>query len=183
MERLLQAINYMVEVHGGQQRKGSKLPKATHLFGVAAILQRYGYDDEVVIAGLLHDVVEDTERDIAEIAHLFGAQVAEYVLAETEIAKENPWRVRKTTQIASLKNAKSAVKAIAAADKMHNLISLYQDYQAQGEQVWQHFNAGRDDIIWYYQTIIPAICHGVSGGIFADLKQLGDKITELKGVK
>ncbi len=89
MEKIFQAINYMVVAHQDEYRKGNNLPKSTHLFSVAAILLKYGYDEEVVVAGILHDVVEDTDRDIDEIKKLFGQKVAGYVLAETEIDKKN----------------------------------------------------------------------------------------------
>ncbi len=64
---------------------------------------------------------------------------------------------------------------------MHNLYSLYEDYQKQGEKVWANFNASRRDVIWYYQTVIKAICLNASGEIFDDLKQLGERIDELNG--
>jgi len=181
MEKIFKAINYMVDVHRKECRKGNNLPKSSHLFSVAAILLKHGYPDDVVVAGLLHDVVEDTDHNIEEIEKKFGSTVAEYVWAETEIAKSNPWRLRKETQIKKIKKAKEEVKVIAAADKLHNLYSLYEDYALQGEDVWQNFNAEKKEIIWYYETVTAAICHNVEGEIFSELKFLLERIGELNG--
>ncbi len=181
MEKIFKAIDYMTVVHQNQFRKGSLLPKSTHLFAVAAILLKHGYDEDVVIAGLLHDVVEDTNHSIDEIRLLFGKKVADYVLAETEIDKKNPWKMRKKMKINDLKNVNHQVKAIAAADKMHNLYSLYRDYQEQGETIWENFNASKRETIWYYKEVIKAICHDAEGPIFTELKQLADRIGELDG--
>ncbi len=181
MEKIFKAINYMVDVHRKECRKGNNLPKSSHLFSVAAILLKHGYPDDVVVAGLLHDVVEDTDHNIEEIEKKFGSTVAEYVQAETEIDKKYSWQIRKEKQIEKLKTAKAEVKAIAAADKMHNLYSLYEDYDNQGEKVWQNFNAGKKEIIWYYQTVIEAICLNVEGAIFDELKMLLERMDKLNG--
>lgn len=175
-KKIIEAINYMVKVHDGQTRKENGLPKSSHLFGVAMTLMKYKFRDEVVVAGLLHDVIEDTDHQISEIEELFGKEVALLVQAETEIDKRNPWKLRKETQIAHFKSASYEEKAVGAADKMHNLLSLMTDYQKRGNKVFNSFNAGKEDIIWYYNTIIEAITEGVEGEIFTDLKKIKEEM-------
>ncbi|MCD8562391.1 MAG: HD domain-containing protein [Bacilli bacterium] len=178
-ERLMKAINYMAKCHEGQIRKTNGLPKSVHLFGVASILLKHNYDEDIVIAGLLHDVIEDTYHTIEEIETLFGTKVKEYVLLETEIDKKYSWKERKDAQIKSFMNASKESKAIAAADKIHNMLSLLEDYQTLNDSMFDSFNANKQDVLWYYQEITKAITNNVEGLIFDELKEIAKEVEKL----
>src|SRR6059036_3453049 len=94
------ALQRAAEAHREQKRKGSDTPYISHPAMVALILQRAGFDEETVAAGVLHDVVEYCHVPVADIAEQFGPRVAELVdwLSETKrdaAGAERPWEVRK----------------------------------------------------------------------------------------
>lgn len=156
--RLERAIRRAAEWHGGQARKGSTLPYVAHPYGVAMILERLGFSEDVVIAGLLHDAVEDTEATLETIAYEFGPAVAELVAACSEVkldasGAKRPWADRKRDHLQTLAAAPVEARAVALADKLHNLASIAFDLDA-GRAVWDVFNAGRDDVLAYYRACV-----------------------------
>ncbi|WP_422927345.1 HD domain-containing protein [Singulisphaera sp. PoT] len=161
---LERALRWAAARHEGQCRKGSKTPYVQHVVGVALILDRLGFSEEVVIAGLLHDIVEDTETSIAEVEVAFGAEVARTVRACSEVKNDEtghrrPWINRKRDHLAELEKAPASARAVALADKLHNLTSMRLDLQ-EGRPVWSLFNAGRDDVLWYYRSALERYVGG-----------------------
>jgi (p)ppGpp synthase/HD superfamily hydrolase len=119
------------------------------------ILDRLGFSDPVVIAGLLHDAVEDTDATIEEIRDEFGAEVADLVAHCSEVKRDasggkRPWIDRKRDHIEALAKAPVEARAVALADKRHNLASILFDLE-EGRSVWSLFNAGREDVLRYYR--------------------------------
>ncbi|MDB5352269.1 MAG: guanosine polyphosphate synthetase/pyrophosphohydrolase [Planctomycetota bacterium] len=171
---LERALRRAASWHRGQNRKGSAVPYIAHPVGVALILDRLGFSEDVVIAGLLHDAVEDTDATLAEIGEEFGPDVAEMVAACSEVKTDatgsaRPWIDRKRDHIEVLSAASVAARAVALADKLHNLASIRFDLEA-GRPVWTLFNAGREEVLWYYRTCIdrygagdPALAALVAG--------------------
>ena len=146
--------------HRDQVRKGSGIPYIQHPVGVALILDRSGFDEEVVIAGLLHDLVEDTDVTLEQIRQGFGDRVAEIVdhCSETKLdpdGKQRPWLDRKQDHLASVATAPDTARAVILADKLHNLLSIRLDL-LDGRPVWKSFNAGRDQVLWYQGAMIAA---------------------------
>ena len=94
---IFKAINYAAKAHSGQHRKGTKIPYIIHPLGVAKILIEYGCADHVVIAGILHDTIEDTTVTFEQIKDIFGSAVADLVEAESEPDKSDTWENRKKT--------------------------------------------------------------------------------------
>jgi (p)ppGpp synthase/HD superfamily hydrolase len=162
---LERALRRAAEWHVGQSRKGSNTPYVEHLAGVALVLARLGFDDEVIIAGLLHDAVEDTPEHRAEgpitldiIAAEFGPRVAELVAScseqKTEVSGvKRPWADRKRDHQAHLAGADRDTRSLALADKLHNLISIRVDLEA-GIDVWSKFNADRVAVLANYRASI-----------------------------
>src|SRR4051812_30513137 len=85
---LERALRWAAVAHDGQVRKGEKIPYFEHVVGVAMILDRLGFDESVVIAGLLHDVVEDTEVTLDQVRGRFGDEVARTVEACSEVKND-----------------------------------------------------------------------------------------------
>lgn len=114
-----------------------------------------------MIAGLLHDAVEDVEGlTLDRLSAEFGPRVAELVgwCSETKTdadGHKRPWIDRKTDHIAHLRQAPPEARAVALADKLHNLTSILVDLQ-DGRPVWSLFNADRERVLWYYATCIDA---------------------------
>lgn len=150
--------------HLGQVRKVSQLPYAQHLFAVAWILDRAGFDEDVVVAGLLHDSLEDTTTTRETIASRYGERVATWVQACTEVkydqsGNQRPWIDRKREHVELLRDAAIEARAIMLADKLHNLTAIEVDLEL-GEAVWSRFRAGRDEVIWYYQAVVECCGSG-----------------------
>ena len=155
---LERAFRWSDECHRGQTRKGCETAYFTHLAGVALILQRLGFDDEVVVAALLHDVVEDSAATLDDVRARFGPKVAELVAWCSEIklddqGRKRPWIDRKRDHLAALADAPRLALAVILADKLHNLVSIACDLR-DGRHVWLRFNAGRDQVLCYYRAVI-----------------------------
>lgn len=146
------AKEFAEEAHKGQTRKSSNVPYITHPIRVAERLERAGFSDELICAGYLHDVVEDTPYEMEDIEEAFGQKVAGLVAAHTE-DKSKSWQERKQHTIDTIENAGKEVKYLIVADKLDNLLGLEKDLARLGDAVWQHFNAGFDKQKWYNQSI------------------------------
>lgn len=155
------AIRRAAEWHQGQTRKASVTPYIVHPFGVMLLLDRFGFDEDLLIAGLLHDVVEDTEVSLQQIEEEFGSKVAEIVAHCSETKRDGsgakrPWADRKRDHLEALAKAPIEARAVVLADKLHNLISIRADLEA-GRPIWTSFNADRADVLDYYRTAIERL--------------------------
>ncbi len=143
--------------HRHQARKGSDVPYIIHPVHVAMILMRHNFDEEVIVAAILHDVVEDTDTPLSELAAEFGPEVARLVGAVSEQKSEGqkplPWRVRKEAQLAHLAKADRNTAALKTADALHNLRATLADLDRQGDVVWQRFRGSRTEHLWYYTSL------------------------------
>jgi (p)ppGpp synthase/HD superfamily hydrolase len=155
------ALRVAARAHRHQTRKATDIPYFTHPAAVCLILVRAGFDDETALAvALLHDVIEDTDYPQVQLQAEFPAPIPEYVDALTERKMDEdgsrrPWIDRKREQIARVTAAPLVVRAVALADKLHNLTTILYD-QTAGEPVWERFNATRDQLLWYHRTLIDA---------------------------
>lgn len=124
--QLVNAFEFASHKHKHQKRKGKhKFPYFSHIAAVATLLAYYGYEEEVIIAGILHDTLEDTDTTYDELAFNFGKQVADLVLDVTE-NKELPYREMRYSYIEHLKQeeTKKEAAAISCCDLIANLNSL-----------------------------------------------------------
>jgi hypothetical protein len=158
--RLELAMRLAARWHQGQNRRGGGIPYVQHVFAVAMILERAGFPEDAVIAGLLHDAIEDTPATIEEVRHHFGPEVADIVQHCSEVkvdpqGKVRPWIDRKRDHLAALASAPRLARAVILADKLHNLRSIAFDLRA-GLPVWDMFHAPRDQVLWYYRASIKA---------------------------
>lgn len=151
------ALDKTHEWHRFQTRKGSGIPYIAHLMSVCALVLENGADEDVAIAALLHDAVEDNEHVTIEmIEEEFGEKVARIVLmcSDTEdTANKPPWKSRKEKYLDHLKTAPPEALLVSLADKLHNITSLYYDYRAIGDKLWSRFNASKKEILWYYASL------------------------------
>ena len=130
------------------------MPYIVHPFEVAQILFDAGSDTKVIIAGLLHDTVEDAGVSINEIRETFGPEVASFVDFCSE-DKMKTWEERKGHTISLLSKVTDInVMMLICADKLSNLKSMESDCQKEGENIWKRFNRGKEKQRWYYKSII-----------------------------
>ena len=156
------AMRVAARAHRDQCRKATDVPYLSHPTAVALILSRVGFDDDFVLAAaLLHDVVEDTEHSLQQLAAEFPREVIDIVSALSERKTDEsgaprPWKDRKMEHIAEIAGASLEAKAVALADKLHNLRCMLLDHETQGEALWERFNAGKQQIVWYHEAMLAA---------------------------
>ena len=151
-----EAIEVAAEAHHGQYRKGTRTPYITHPYAVGLILMEAGCTEAVIIGGILHDTVEDTDLTLEFIRERFGDAIAAIVEGCSE-NKALRWRARKTERIEALRTASPEVCTVTCADKLHNLRTIISAYDVIGDTVWDRFHGGVEDQAWYYRSILGAI--------------------------
>ena len=173
------ALDYAARLHHQQTRKGKPTPYIAHLLTVAGFAIESGADEDEAIAALLHDAVEDQggEETRVEIERRFGSRVSSLVMALSDSVvdtregeEKEPWRVRKERYVAHLAQADASVQLLAACDKLHNLRDLVEDYRLLGNSVWDRFNAGLQDQLWFYRSVVDCLTHGQEGIVFRRLR-------------
>lgn len=162
--RVEEALRFAAAAHQGQLRRGSATPYVQHVVAVAWILDRAGFGEDVVIAGLLHDVVEDSCVELETVADRFGPVVADLVDHCSEVkndaaGRKRPWIDRKRDHLAALAEAPVEARAVILADKLHNLTSIEYDLSL-GRDVWSTFHADRGNVLWYYWTTLECCGRG-----------------------
>ena len=150
--------------HRAQTRKATDIPYVQHPVAVAMIVDRLGFDEDVVIAALLHDVVEDTEATFEDVAIRVRGPVASLVrdLSEEKTdaqGRKRPWADRKRDHLEALSRASVPARAVALADRLHNLTSMQADLSgnADPDTFWARFNAPKAEIVRQYQ-LSPSRC-------------------------
>ena len=155
-ELLNKAIIYAVEKHAGQLRKGTQIPYIVHPMEVLALLNEMRADMTVIIAGVLHDTVEDTSATIDDIIREFGEDVAELVGNHTE-DKSKTWFQRKSQGLRELAEGSFDLKCLVLADKLSNVRNMHRDYMIEGDEYWDRFNAPFEKQAWYYNSAVKAL--------------------------
>lgn len=164
---ITQACEFALEAHRGQVRKSQNIPYVFHLFDVAGILIENDASEELIIAGLLHDVIEDTDKNEEDIKSLFEQSKAEaiikIIMADNESDKTASWESRKQETIDYL-NSSNSIDGIMLiyADKISNLNAICETYLSEGDKVWEYFKRGKDKQLWYYSQIYQAFCQKLS---------------------
>lgn len=159
MSNIDEAIEFAAQAHRQQHRKGTDIPYISHPFGVAMILQQADCPEPVIIAGLLHDTLEDTETTEEEIRERFGEEVLELVRGASEPDKSASWEERKRHTLEFVKTASLPQRQVICADKLHNLRSIRRDYEKMGDAVWSKFKRGYNEQKWYYTSLAEALGH------------------------
>lgn len=142
--------------HEGQTRKESGAPYIEHPRAVAALLEEHGFEDEVIAAALVHDVVEDTSLTIDDVRRELGAEVAALVAAVT-YDDSLSWEEKRAKYIETVRAAPPEAKAISVADKIHNAKSVIAGHERQGNAVWNYFNRGRDVKIEFEEAMLKML--------------------------
>lgn len=158
--KLTHALQFALDAHREQCRKGKDVPYASHLLQVAGLVLEYGGRDiDLAVAGLLHDVLEDTCVPETEIVERFGERVRAIVRSCTDLLEgdtceqKSEWKLRKEAYVERFAGEDSGTQTVAACDKLHNLTNLVADLRAQGPAFLDDFNGGRDGTLWYFAEI------------------------------
>ncbi len=185
------AIEYARHLHI-ERRKGSGIPYMAHLLGVAALVmgeaghELFPVTEDMVVAALLHDAVEDhggTPR-LHDIEANFGANVARMVgglsdsFSEDSSHKES-WLDRKQSYLDRLRDEPADVRLISAADKLYNARAMLEDYRVIGPEVWKRFKRGRGDQLWYFDELVKVYKGFGESRIVDELGRVVDQLREV----
>ena len=131
------ALSVARRAHAGQFRQTGcdEIPFIDHLLAVAELLAENDYPDEVIAAGLLHDIAEHAEVEANSLQGRFGDEVVTLVEALTEDATIPKYEDRKREHRERVAAAGPGAQAIFAADKATNVAVLRQAYEVLGEEV------------------------------------------------
>lgn len=173
------AARLAVEGHGGQIRKSDDSPYLVHPIMVALMLQKHGFSDVVVAAGLAHDLLEVTEMTEQELKNELGNKVTEIVQAVSN-DDSLAWEDKKKQYIESVRNGPEGAKAVCVADKIHNLESLLVAYEKQGPELWKRFNRGKDKKIWFETEVLKMLKETWDHPMIAEYEALLGKEKSLK---
>jgi (p)ppGpp synthase/HD superfamily hydrolase len=190
-DRINHAFAFAAKHHDRQVRKGTRLPYLTHPANVAVILTRYGQDEQTIVSGILHDVIEDCVRDgytrdmlEQRIGDKFGPDVLDTVLAVTqrqvdEEGIELSSEERKDDYLARLAAASESARWVCAADKIHNGSTILADLvrTIDPDTVWSRFNAGRLGTVRWYRRVYDRLRElGFDGEIMDELREVADEL-------
>jgi (p)ppGpp synthase/HD superfamily hydrolase len=156
--RFEEALAYATRLHNDQSRKGTGIPYVAHLLAVTALVLEWGGDEDMAIAALLHDAVEDQGGmdTLADIRRRFGERVATIVdgCTDSYTHPKPPWKQRKEAYIKRLRVEPGDVRLVSIADKIHNARSILFDLRKDGVSALDRFKGGRDGTLWYYQALV-----------------------------
>lgn len=178
--RLREAINIACKLHLNQVRKADEnLPYISHPFSVAWILSSYTDDEDTIIAGLLHDVLEDVPGYYYDdLQKDFGTAVAGIVREMSEDKDPNlagddaaTWVYRKEKYLEGLQHHSEKALMVCAADKIHNLQAMIESHKKQGDSLWDKFNAPADRKIWFYEEILKILQRRLNNDIVRDYEK------------
>jgi (p)ppGpp synthase/HD superfamily hydrolase len=148
-DRFAEALTYAERLHRKQTRKGNDIPYVAHLMAVSATVLEWGGDEDIAIAALLHDAVEDQGGvdTLREIEARFGGRVAGIVMGCTDstssdLAAKAPWEERKRHHVAELAQASPDIALVTAADKLHNLTAMIRDVRKHGPATMRRQDLG-----------------------------------------
>ncbi len=178
--KINQAIKKASVLHLGQKRKADGTPFIMHPFSVAFILLKYTDNEDIIVAALLHDVLEDVEGYTTEdLKRDFGPKITRIVegISEDEAPskssadRKTSWLKRKESYLAKLRNDSFEALMISSADKIHNLMSMIEEYKEQGESMWKAFNAPQDKKLWFYGEVLAILKKRLDNKIVKELEK------------
>ena len=149
MNKIQKAVFFAVKRHRKQLRKGSGFPYIVHPLGVMKYLMEHNASENAIIAGVLHDTLEDTKTTYLGLRIRFGKKVADIVKFCSENKDVKDWKARKQGTINKLIwcNDKDCLD-VALADKLNNLTDIYNEHNRKG--FWNRFNMDYKSQKWYY---------------------------------
>ncbi len=167
-----------LRAHDGQVRKHDGSPYIAHPVSVALVLSRHGFAEEVVAAGLVHDVLEDTAVSAAALRQALGEDVHAIVSSLTE-DKALPWENRKAQYLKTIRTAPLEVKAVSAADKLHNLSNTLEEHARIGDLLWERFSRGKEAQREFYTEHLRACREGQDHPLFLEYEEVVQKFLAL----
>jgi (p)ppGpp synthase/HD superfamily hydrolase len=182
-KRFISALGYTAKIHEKQIRKRTQRPYIGHLLGVASIVIEYGGDEDMAIAALLHDAVEDQGGlpRLREIQKKFGKRVARIVDGCTDAYNEpkSPWLERKRAYIARVADESAEVRMVSTADKLSNARETLYELRVHGESVFERFAGKKEGTLWYYRELLNVFREAGTNPLVEELARVLSELEEL----
>lgn len=190
-EKIQRAIKFAAKTHShyqDQKRKGKKIPYITHPLTVGIILTRAKASEDVIVAGILHDTIEDSldEKKVTPemLTERFGKNVSDLVMSVTEVDKNMSWADRKKEAREHIKSFSNDSVLVKSADIISNVSEMIDDYGRYGEEVFERFKPTRDDKVKnLLETMDTIIVQWDKNPLIEDLKFLVNRLLEIKVIK
>lgn len=152
--RIEKALVFMTKANIGIKIKNEMIDKSVHCFAVGMMIQSITNSEDIIIAALLHDIINDTEYGYEEIEENFGALVADIVSDLSDDISIAKWLDRKRDYLKRLKrNSDINVINIAIADKINFLTIKYDSYKKNGDKMWKSTGGTKDENCYFYREI------------------------------
>jgi GTP pyrophosphokinase len=170
------ALQYAAVIHAGQKRRGSSAPLLAHLLSVASLLMEHAASEDEVIAGLLHEAVEQAGglARLVDIRQRFGEAVAEIVAgcSEPPDAAQQPWRARKVAGIARVPQTPESTRRVATAAKLDNARAILRGLLSSGDAVWDRVEGGKAGLLWHYRCLVQAYRNAGANPLVAEFERV-----------
>jgi (p)ppGpp synthase/HD superfamily hydrolase len=161
-----------------------------HLLSVCALVQLDGRNENEAIAALLHDALEDKPEEInrEQIIHHFGKDVLKIIEISIDTpsgyagGQKPPWKERKRAYLKHVRQTDPSLVRVTIADKIDNARAILADHQRFGDEVWERFNAGKENQLWYYRSCVKAFdATGYKGPMLEELRSLVGQLIKQAG--
>lgn len=175
--RIEQAIRAAALLHEGQKRRGKvELPYVTHLAAVAWLVSDYTESEDAIVSAWLHDTLEDTGYTKEELEEDFGREVKKIVEAVTEPkekgGKKLSWTESKEAYNEQLKTGPDESLIIAAADKIHNMRSIVEEYHDNHKAFLKDFPGDLNERALRYQNLSNILNRRLTNDIIAEFNHV-----------
>jgi len=186
-ENMQRAIRFMLkthEVYQKQKRKGKDIPYLSHPLTVGLILARVGASEELVIAGILHDTIEDSteEKRVTRemLAERFGESVAELVQSVTEADRGMSWDARKQEALEHIDTFSHDSVLLKSADVIANNAELLEDCALHGDAVFERFSESKEKTLAHTQRVLSALqAKWPESPLTADLANIANLLSKI----
>ncbi|MEN9852547.1 MAG: hypothetical protein RI996_490 [Candidatus Parcubacteria bacterium] len=188
-DRLQKAIDTAALLHREHTRIGKKkIPYISHLIHVLAIVDRYTDEEDVLIAALLHDTIEDIPEYTKEMLERdFGTAVKDIVLSLSEdrefvetLSPRDKWIQAKKSYLAKLAQASKQSHLISAADKIHNMSCIIDGYAEKDDVLMLRFEgAALMGQVWFTKEVYNIISPTIPKDMSETYMSLHHKLTAL----
>lgn len=154
-DRLMRGIAVASRAHDGHYRKGSRVPYISHPMAVMLIAASMTNDEDVLLAALFHDILEDVPENYSrtEMEDEFGPRVVQIVEGVTKDSSLSSWQERADAYLEQLSSGSEESLIVAAADKFHNLSQTLEDLDRDGHALWQRFRSTPSQQLWWYTSV------------------------------
>ncbi|MCA0444000.1 HD domain-containing protein [Corynebacterium amycolatum] len=177
--RLMRGIATASRAHDGHYRKGSGVPYISHPMSVMSIAASVTNDEDVLLAALFHDILEDVPENYsrAEMEDEFGPRVVEIVEGVTKDSSLPSWQERADAYLEQLSHGSEESLIVAAADKFHNLSQTLEDLERDGHALWERFRSTPSQQLWWYTSVRNVIAERLPDlPLLADLGVLIERL-------